>query len=291
MSTPTEKVTTGTTGDDQAKGLRGKTSHVVQRVQSGTAAKLYGRLNAADFMNSAFQFAALALLCLFPFIIIVTAALGGDGRRVIISRLGLSPQAAHDVDGLMSSGNQALASLNVTGILFLLLSGIAIATTLQTWYQRLFEVEPPTSWLKQSAIRLVWLASMVVNVAALALVGLQTGPAGGRLLIFVCEFAISTLFWWWSLYLLLLGQRGWRELFPSALATAVCLTGLGVFSALLFSNSVVSDERSYGSIGVVMVLLSWCIGFGVVVHLGAVIGCMWNERGGREAVDGTVKVL
>jgi membrane protein len=291
MSTPTQNVDTGTPDDQRGRGIKGRTTHVIQRVQSGTAGKLWDRLNAADFMNSAFQFSALALLCLFPFIIIVSAALGGDGRRVIISRLGLSPQAAHDVDNLISSGHQALVSLTVSGIIFLLLSGIAIASTLQAWYQKLYEVEPPTSWLKQSAIRLVWLASTVVNVSVLALVGLQTGPAGGRLLIFVCEFAISLLFWWWSLYLLLLGQKGWSELFPAALATAVCLTGLGVFSALLFSNSIVSDVKSYGSIGVVMVLLSWCIGFGVVLHLGAVIGRMWNERGGGEAADGTVKVL
>jgi len=291
MSTPTEKAMTERSDQGPAKGLAGKATHAVDQVQSGTVGNLYGRLNAADFMNSAFQFAALALLCLFPFIIIVSAALGGDGRRIIVSRLGLSPQAAKDVDALMSSGHNALASLNAVGIVFLLMSGIAIASTLQTWYQRMFEVEPPKSWLKQMAIRLVWLASMVVNVALLALVGLKTGPAGGRLLMFVCEFVISLLFWWWTLYLLLFGRSAWRELFPAALATAICLTGLGVFSALLFSNSVVSDNKNYGSIGTVMVLLSWCIGFGVVVHLGAVIGRMWNERGGREAGEGAVKVL
>lgn len=107
------------------------------------------------------------------------------------------------------------------------------------------------------------------------------------MLIFVCEFAISTLFWRWSVHLLLAGRVGWREAFPSGLATSICLTGLGVFSALLFSNSIVSDEKSYGPVGVVMVLLSWCIGFGVVLHLGAVIGRMWNERGGTERTGGS----
>ena len=35
-----------------------------------------------------------------------------------------------------------------------------------------------------------------------------------------------------------------------------------------------------------MVLLSWCIGFGVVVHIGAVVGKMWNERGMESKAGG-----
>jgi len=285
MSSPTESVTAEANNQGSAKGLRGRTTHVVERVQSGTPGKLYGRLNAVDFMNSAFQLSALFLLCLFPFLVIVSNAFGGDPRRVIISRMGLNHQAAKDLDGLISSGHQAFTTLSVFGAVFLALAAIGIAATLQTWYGKIYDQELPTVWWKQLLIRAIWVVSMIVNVAVLALVGLQTGPAGGRVLIFLCEFAISTLFWWWSIYLLLAGQVGWREAFPSGLATAICLTGLGVFSALLFSNSIVSDEKSYGPVGVVMVLLSWCIGFGVVLHLGAVVGRMWNERGAGSALE------
>jgi membrane protein len=260
-------------------GLRGRATKVVGRVQSGTGGKLWQRLNAVDFMNSAFQLSALFLLCLFPFLVVVTDLLGGDPRKVIISRLGLKGQAAKDIDGLISNGHQAVATLTVLGAAFLALSAIGIAATIQTWYSKVYERELPKVWWKQLIIRVIWVGSMIANVVLLSLVGQHAGPAGGRVLIFLCEFAISTLFWWWSVYLLLFGQMNWREALPSGLATAICLTGLGVFSALLFSNSIVSDEKSYGPVGVVMVLLSWCIGFGVVVHLGGVAGRMWNERG------------
>ena len=56
------------------------------------------------------------------------------------------------------------------------------------------------------------------------------------------------------------------------------MTGLGVFSNLLFSSQIVSSATDYGPIGVVMVLLSYLIGLGVCIHLGAVAGRAWNER-------------
>ena len=59
---------------------------------------------------------------------------------------------------------------------------------------------------------------------------------------------------------------------------AACVTGLGVFSGLFFSQQIVSSASDYGSIGVVMILLSYLIGLGVCIHLGAVAGRMWDER-------------
>ena len=63
------------------------------------------------------------------------------------------------------------------------------------------------------------------------------------------------------------------------------MTGLGVFSALVFSGQIVSSDTDYGSIGVMMVLLSYLIALGVCIHLGAVAGRMWNERAAEPLAD------
>jgi membrane protein len=97
-------------------------------------------------------------------------------------------------------------------------------------------------------------------------------------LMYLVLFVIAMFFWWWTVHILLLGTMSWRALFPAGLATAFCYTGLGVFSALFFSNSIISNEKSYGPVGVVMILLSYMIAIGVVVHLGAVVGRRWNDR-------------
>jgi membrane protein len=260
------------------QALRNKGTMAVHRVETGTVATMWSDLNAVDFMNSAFQFSALIILCLFPFLVVIQAATGGNVTHTIIIRLGLNAQAAKDVDGLISSGNQAVGSLTVVGAIVLVLFAVAIPGTLQLWYQRLFDVTPSPQARGQLIIRLVWMAGLVGYLWLQVLVGSQVGPTGDHVIIFVLGLVIATLFWWWSMHFLLLGRRSWRLLFPGALATALCITGLAVVSSLLFSQSIISDTNSYGPVGVVMVLLEFCIGYGVCIHLGAVIGRMWNER-------------
>jgi membrane protein len=192
--------------------------------------------------------------------------------------MGLNAQAAKDVEGLIGSGRGALASLTIIGAAFLVLCAAGIAATLQAWYEKVFNLQPSGDWKKAYAVRLGWLVALVGFLWVEVLIGQHTGPAGGRILTFFCEFVVAVLFWWSSVYVLLYGRMGWHRLFPAGLVTAICLTGLNVFSALLFSNSIVSDEKSCGPIGVMMVLLSYCIGVGVCLHIGAVFGQMWNER-------------
>ena len=85
------------------------------------------------------------------------------------------------------------------------------------------------------------------------------------------------LFWWCSAYFLLYGRVRWRQLLPAGVATGFCITGLGVFSSLIFSGEIISGEKSYGPAGVVLALTSYLVGYGVCLHLGAVFGRIWND--------------
>jgi membrane protein len=280
-SVPADDNATVAAAKSKRQALIAKGSSVAERVKSGTMGTLWSRLNAVDFMNSALQLAALTVVCVIPVLIVVDAVAGRDARHTIIVRLGLNPQAAKDVEGFISNGHAAVATLTVTGAAFLFLSALALASTLQGWYERVFDQPPSNDWKKQLLNRVVWLVGAVFYIWLEVVIGSQTGPLGGRLLIYLGALVVATLFWWWTVHILLYGRIGWRALFPTGLATGICLTGLGVFSALLFSNTIISDHNSYGPIGVMMGLLSYCIGFGVCLHLGAVGGRMWSERHGR----------
>jgi membrane protein len=258
--------------------MRDHGAHVVDRVKSSTAGSTWTRLNAVDFMNSSMQFAALGVLCLFPFLVLVSAGTGHDLRQTVIARMGLDHHAAEDVNTLISPGNHAVTSLSVFGGVLVFLGAIGIASTLQVWYERVYDQPPARTWWRQLANRLLWLAGFLVYLASQEFVARELRDVGARVPIYVVTFVVAVVFYWWTLHVLLLGRVGWIELLPGGLATAVCVTGLSVFSALLFSDQIVSSASDYGPIGVVMILLTYLVGVGVCFHLGAVIGRAWNER-------------
>jgi membrane protein len=253
-------------------------THAHERMRASTAGRLWSRLNAVDFMNSSMQFAALGILTLFPLLVVVFARVGDDGRLALVQRLGLDQRAANDVKALMSSGQHAAATLSVVGGVIIVLGGIGLASTLQTWYQKVYEFPPPTRWIRQLTDRFLWLAGFIIYLGLQEYIGRELGHAGARVPVYVVTFVIAVAFFWWTVHVLLCGRMSWRQTFPAGLATGICATGLSVFSALLFSSQIVSGQRDYGPIGVVTVLLSWLIGWAVCLHLGAVLGRMWNER-------------
>ena len=269
---------TGPAQRPKTRAWRDQATATAARVKTGPVGTFWSRLGAVDFMNSALMFAGLFLVCFFPFLAVVDAATGRNTDRTITDRLGLNAQASHDVDALISAGHQTVSALSVLSAIVLVLFAIGIPGVLQAWYEKVYHQTAPYGGLRQFTRKLIWLAAFLAYLWLQALVGQQVGPAGEHVLIFVCEFAISVLFWWGTVRFLLDGRIGWRALLPAALATGFCLTGLAVFSALLFSGSVISGETSYGPIGVVLVLLYYLIGAGVCLLLGAVFGQMWNER-------------
>jgi membrane protein len=269
---------------EEERRLLDMESRAVEWAKATTAGTFWSRLNAVDFMNSSMQFAVLAVLCLFPFVFFVSAESGGDARHALIVRLGLDQKAAHDVNQLMSSGSHAVTDLSIIGVAMVLLGAFGIASTLQIWYQRCYDQPPAPNWARQLTNRSLWLGGLLVYLAVQYFAWTQLKQAGAaRFTTYIATFILALAFYWWTPHVLLMGRLTWGQLFPAAIATAVCVTGLGVFSALLFSGQIVSGAADYGPIGVVTVLLSYLIGLAVCLHLGAVAGRMWNERGSLPA--------
>jgi membrane protein len=258
--------------------LHPKATATAARVKASAAGTLWTRLSAVDFINSSLMFAALALMCFLPFLIVLSAAAGRDVRRSIILRMGLNHQAAAAVDGLISSGQSAVTTLSVFGVAWLVFGAFGISATLQGWYRKVYDEPPSQGAAKQLTAQAFWLVGFLAYLTVQVLIGRQVGSFGAHVLIFVTGFGCAVVFWTFSPYLLLLGKIAWRAALPGGIATGACLTGLSIFSALALSSSIVSGNENYGPVGVVTALLSYLIGFGVCIHLGAVFGRMWNER-------------
>ena len=72
----------------------------------------------------------------------------------------------------------------------------------------------------------------------------------------------------------------WRTLLPSAIITGAFFGGLGVFSKFYFSETIISDSKTYGTIGEIFGIMTWFIAIGAVIILGAVAGVVRQDRKG-----------
>ena len=274
-------------GTSRLGGLRDR----LTRFQKSAAARYWRHLSTADFMNSSFAFSALAVLSAFPFLAVSSAAIGGDIRTAIVARMGLNAQATRDIEGLIATGNQAIATLTWFSAIVLVLGGIGMASTLSAWYHRIYERTPQRGFVRHSLYHFAGVVAFTLYISFQVWLFDEVRPEGGRGLVFVLTFVTTTLFWWLSSYMLLYRQVPLREMLPAGVATGACLTGLGVVSAFFFSDQVTSGQKSYGPAGVVIALITFLVGFGVCLHAGAVFGRMWNEWQAERALrdDHTIR--
>jgi membrane protein len=271
--------------DDQAKvsppsrireAGRRRQEAAKKRYAGSSAEHLWTRLNEMDFINRGMLFAAILLLCFFPFLIILSALAGKSAVAGLARHLGLNQQASTDLSHLFTSTTATSNAVTGTSYVFFVLGGIAVAASIQELYEHAFELEG--RGMKNLLPQLLWLGAVIAGSLFAGWAGPTIGNAGGPVLLGTLGFALLTAFWLFSLWLLLARRVPWRGLLPSAIATAACWIGMEVVFSFIFSNTIISDNKKYGPIGVVFALMSWLIAIGVVIILGAIIGIVWRER-------------
>jgi membrane protein len=264
-------------GRRAADRVRQRGEAVKQRYAGSSAENLRDRLNSMDFINRGMLFAAILLLCFFPFIIVVNAFAGRTAVDGLARRLGLNREAAALVGRLFASSSATSHAVTGLSYVFFVFGGIAAASAIEDLYERAFDLGH-RGGMKNLARQLVWLGVLIGGSQLAALGGPWLRHAGSLLLLGVAGFVVAMAFWWFTMWWLLGGRISWRELLPSAIATAICWIGMQIVFSLIFSNMLISDHREYGDIGVVFALMSWLIAIGVVIILGAVAGVVWRER-------------
>jgi membrane protein len=261
-------------------GVRGRVrrgTEVAKGKYAGSSAEhLWRRLDSVDFINRGILFAATLLLCFFPFLIVASALADRSVASGLARRLGLNQQAATDVGHLFTSSAATSSAVTGTAWVFFILGGIAAGAAIQGLYERAFELDRRGA--RDMPRRLVWLAVLVGWSVLAGWAGPHLSGAVGPVLLAVIGLVVLTGFWWFTMWFLLAGRVPWKTLFPAAIATAVFWVGMEAVFSVIFSATVISDDKKYGPIGVVFALMSWLIAIGVVIILGAVTGIVWQER-------------
>jgi membrane protein len=239
----------------------------------------FRELNAIEFFDQTMLFGANLLISLIPLLILVSAFASQRVDDDLALRLGLDRRASGIVSNLFKSSPATLDAGTAITILILLAGMLAVASSLQTIYEKVFRQAHRRSLYRL----LIWTVMLCGAVAFESFVGRPARDASeGFGLVELVTFGIWVPFFWWSMHFLLGGRVRWHKLFPSALATGFCFAGLGVFSHFYFSSTIISDSKTYGTIGAVLGIVTWLIAVGSVIIIGAVAGVVWHERKGAD---------
>lgn len=263
----------------RAKEVAARLEAALARAQDTTAGRVQRRVLEMDLIHQAMVLAALAMMLLIPALITLAALVPlGDtngGAQIVARRLGLSAQAARDLQSLFGGPQVVRGGTSWLGAAVTLLSAYAWPTALQKGYQIAWHL--PSRGLHDLWRPLLWLAVLLGGFASLAALG-GTRLAGPVLAPVV--LAPVVVGWaWWTQHLLLGGRVGWRPLLGGAITIAAGLYALRALAALVLSSSITDNYRQYGPIGIVFMLLSWFIAFSVVMLGGAVVGEeLWEAR-------------
>lgn len=246
------------------------------RYQGSWTHAVVAQLKALRIFDWTTIFGAEMLWSALPLIILLSSLANERIDDDLSRHIGLNGQGAQILRGLFrNSPSHALVPI-ATGLLFTLAGVIAVVSSLQTLYERVFDQEH-RGWRDLPR----YFAYVGILLAVLIAEGSISGPEGravGPVAEAVLTFAVVALFFAWTMHFLLAGQVSWRRVIPPALVTATLWLVLALFSSAYFSSVVIDDSKTYGTIGVVFTLLTWFILIGSVIVLGAALGAAWERR-------------
>ncbi|MGW3626212.1 YhjD/YihY/BrkB family envelope integrity protein [Streptomyces sp. NPDC000880] len=258
------------------------------RILASPLGLAWNRGREMELMHRAMGFAALGFLTLVPLLIVVAAADPASGQgfaRWLGQALGVSEASQDEVERLFGVPGQALQRTTAFGLAALTVFGLTFGSAVQTGYEKVWDL--PTARWHTMWRHVVWLALLVFSLVLFASTPVPTDAPWETALGALADLIGTFIFFWLSQRVLLGGRVRWLALLPGAVATAVGMLGLRVFSQLVFSPLIASTAVTYGPFGTVLVIQSWLVGVGVVVYGGALVGRLIHEgrvrrRLGRE---------
>jgi membrane protein len=221
-------------------------------------------------------FAALALLTLIPLLIVIAAADPAPQPGLatwVVYGMGLTGSSADAVTLVFSAPARVLGTTSVFSALLLGVAGVSFAGSVQAGFERIWGC-PAGPWHKIWR-QAVWLLVLIAYLLAEATVGTVTH--GGLVATAAVAVLAGIAFFWWGLRFLTGSRVSYLAAMPGAVATIVGLSGLRVFSGLVFEPLIASNAVSYGALGTVLILQSWLIGVGWVIFGGQLFGRWFHD--------------
>jgi membrane protein len=231
---------------------------------------------ALQGFDRAVALAGQAFTALIPLLIVYAAvtsnASGRDFAEQIIDAFDLKGSAADTIRQAFAPPASVESSVSIFGVFLLIFSALAFTRALQRLYQLAWG--QTSLGMRAAKWGLFWLGILILWITVRPiLLGWSHGVT--RLLL---SIGLSGLVWLITPYMLLGRRISWQRLAPTALLTGFGMTVLALCSAIWMPHSVATSAAQFGTIGVAFALLSWLVGYGLVLVIAASGGAVIEER-------------
>ncbi len=248
--------------------------------------ELTTRLLSANLLDAASRVAAQAFLTSVPLLFAISAFAPQEVRDQLISSIrsvfGLSGGSDQQLQQVLGAGagggadggEDVRETVGVIGALMALISATSFSRAVARVCERAWQL--PKCPTRIAAWR--WLVWVLVWLTLLLYQGpVRNGFGVGLWLGVVLSFLDGVAVWWWTQHLLLGSRVPWLPLLPGAVLASAALTALALTARLYIPAALNRALAVYGSLGLVLTLLSWLIALSAALTFAITIGAVLAE--------------
>jgi membrane protein len=234
-----------------------------------------------EFIDRCMLIAAQGLLALIPVFVVLAAFLPhltGSALDEFSDATGLgSGQAAVETE---LATQQVRAQTGVVGIVITVFSATSFGRAVQRMYERIWQ-RPHVGGLTGTRRCFLWLLGWLMTLQLLAGVVHLMGAVPDRPAVGTLRLTLQVLFvsaiWWATSRFLLFGRVRWRDLALGALLTGWIEVAYSRASGVVMPRYVESSANQFGTLGVILAITTWLIGFGAVLVGSTLVGRVVSE--------------
>ncbi|MFJ2863537.1 YhjD/YihY/BrkB family envelope integrity protein [Kitasatospora sp. NPDC087314] len=241
--------------------------------------ELTARLLSPGLLDAATRMASQVFLTSVPLLFAVGAFAPVGVRDQLVASLrslfGISGATDQQLHQSLYGNGDLRQTTGFIGVLMALLSATSCSRAVARVCERAWRL--PKARTRVAAWR--WLLWVVSWLAVLLFQGpLRDGFGTGFWLGLPLTFAASLVVWWWTTHLLLSARVGWLPLLPGALLTAAAATAMSLTARVYMPGALNRALAQYGSLGPVLMMLSWLIALCAAVTFSVTAGAVLAQE-------------
>jgi membrane protein len=270
-------------GDGVIATTKARVAELQGRAKRTLVWQVWDRLLEIEFVDRSVALAGKAFVSFFPLVIVVAAFMPATIRRAILTalttRLGVRGHALSLAKEAFASTDDIRKATGILGLLLTFFFASSFTTALQRIYLRAWRREG-SGKVGEYSRGLGWLAGFLVYMTLIGALREAVGNGVGIALWVVLSLALTTAWWWFTAWFLLLGQVRWRVLLPTGVITCIAMIGYGIAATVWMPNVVTKNQAQFGFFGIALALVTWFSGAAICLLVGACAGPVLAEDPG-----------